>query len=245
MTTAVVLGVLIALLLADTVLASRIEGKISRSAYVGDALAYPPDAYVAGFPFSLALLTGTVPRVSVSTLDAPVEGLGVVNATAEAFEISTTPAHILRADFTGDEALAVRRTIRLDGVAFGELLGMTDLDISNPYDISPAGGPASEAHLTGTVPGTSAPSTVVVTLRMEGPTFVMKPSILLDAPAGAEDAVLSAFTLERDTRDLPLGGPAGLVQVSGGSIEFSRDRINVTLGADDLTPLAPVTATQG
>lgn len=237
---AAVAAVILAALAADNVAASRAEARLSAAAQAYDHLAYPPDTYIGAFPFTATLLTDSVPRLSLSTLDAPVEDLGVVNATAEAFDIDIPGKRVLAADFEGGEATLVRRRIRLDGVAFGQLLGMTDLDISNPYDISPLGGVASEAHLTGTVPGTDRPSTVAVTLRIDNGTFVMRPSMLLDAPPGASpEDVLAAFTLSRDTRDLPLGGPADLVQVSGGSIEFSRDRINVTLTADDLTPLAP------
>ena len=231
--------VVVLALSADTVLGSRAEDRLSRDAEAFDQLSYPPDTYIGGFPFVQALFTDSVPRLSLTTLDAPVEGLGIVNATAEAFDIDIPGRQVLSADFRGGEASLVRRRIRLDGVAFGQLLHMTDLDISNPYDISPLGGVASEAQLTGTVPGTDAPSTVVVTLRLDNGTLVMRPSVLLDAPPGAEDKVIDAFTLTRDTRDLPLGGPADLVQVSGGSIEFSRDRINVALTPDDLTPLAP------
>ncbi|MBA4505159.1 DUF2993 domain-containing protein, partial [Corynebacterium sanguinis] len=98
----------------------------------------------------------------------------------------------------------------------------------------------SEAQLTGTVPGTDAPSTVVVTLRLDGSTFQMRPSLLLDAPPGVEDKILDAYTLDRDTRGLPLGGPADAVLLSGGSIEFFRQRLNVTLSDSDLAPLPPV-----
>ena len=232
---------------ADTVAASRAEARLSRGAEEFDRLASAPDAYIGGFPFSAAVLTRKVPRVTLTTLDAPVEGLGVVNATAEAFDIdlagSGAPERVYNADFVGSEARLVRRRIRLDGVAFGQLLGMTDLDISNPYDISPLGGVASEAQLTGTPPGMGEPATVVVTLRLSDGVFSMRPSSLIDVPAGASpDDVLAAFTLDRNTRDLPLGGPADLVQVSGGSVEFSRDRINVVLAPDDLTPLAPTSA---
>ncbi|WP_291314091.1 DUF2993 domain-containing protein [Corynebacterium sp. UBA2622] len=237
--------VLVVALAADTIVGSRAENRLSNAAESFDGLAYPPDTYIGGFPFTQALFTDSVPRLSLTTLDAPVEGLGIVNATAEAFDIDVPGRQVLNADFTGAEASLVRRRIRLDGVAFGQLLNMTDLDISNPYDISPTGGVASEARLTGTVPGMEVPSTVVVTLRLEDGVLEMRPSALVDAPrtATGDDAarILDAFTLKRDTRDLPLGGPADLVQVSGGSIEFSRDRINVTLTPDDLTPLAPTT----
>ncbi|WP_342318366.1 LmeA family phospholipid-binding protein [Corynebacterium mayonis] len=223
---------------SDTALAARAEYRLSTRLELRDNLPYSPDTYIAGFPFLAVLVTDKVPRVGVQVLDVPVEGFGLINASAEAFDIEISGAQVLAANFTGGEAAMTRRRVRLDGVAFGELLGMTDLDIANPYDMSPLGGVASEARLTGTVPGAQEPSTVVVTLRLEQGVFHMRPSKLIDVPTTDTQKVLAAFTFERDTRDLPLGGPADLVQLSGGSIEFSRDRINVTLRPEDLTPLA-------
>ena len=132
----------------------------------------------------------------------------------------------------------MRRRIRLDGVGFGQLLGITDLDMANPYDISPAGGVASEARLTGTVPGAQHPATAIVTLRLTDGVFHMRPSQLVEVPDGAEQQVLDGFTFDLDTRDLPLGGPADLVQLTGGSLEFSRDRVNTVVEPADLEPLA-------
>ena len=106
-----------------------------------------------------------------------------------------------------------------------------------PYDISPAGGVASEARLTGTVPGADQPATVIVTLRLADGVFHMRPSQLLEVPDD-EQAVLDGFTFDLDTRTLPLGGPADLVQLTGGSLEFSRDRVNTVVEPADLEPLA-------
>lgn len=237
------LGGLAALLAAglavDTAAASRVEAIVSARASGDDRLRAGPNAYVGGFPFSQVALTGKVPRIEVSALDAEVDGVGVLNSRTEAFDVELPASRAFAGDFAGAPAVMLRRTVRLDGVAFGSLVGMTDLDIANPYDISPRGGVASEARLTGTVPGTDAPSTVVVTLRLAGPVFHMRPSLLVDAPAGAEDEILHAYTLDLDTRELPLGGPADLVQLSGGSVEFSRQRLNPTLEAGDLSPLPP------
>lgn len=88
------------------------------------------------------------------------------------------------------------------------------------------------------MPGASEPATAVVTLRLEDGVFHMRPSQLLDVPSGEQDAVLAGFTLDLDTRELPLDGPADLVQLNGGSIEFSRDRVNTRVEAADLEPRA-------
>lgn len=229
------------LLFVDTAAASRAERSLALRHGGDERLSAVPDASIGGFPFFQFLVSAQLPHVSVSALDARVEGLGVVNASAEAFDVEVDPAGVMQSDLAGAPAAMVRRKVRLDGVAFGELLDMTDLDISNPYDISPGGGVASEAQLTGTVPGTDWPSTVVVTLRLDGPVFRMRPSLLIDAPPGTEDDILAAYTLDLDTRKLPLDGPADLVQLSGGSIEFFHQRLNVTLEAADLAPLPPRT----
>lgn len=225
---------------ADTLFASGVERTLSRQAAQLNGLEVAPEAYISGFPVALAAVTGAVSRVSLHSVDVPVAGVGVGNAGVELINLEL-PANagqrLRRADLTGAQADVVRRTVRLDGVAFGQLLGMTDLDIAHPYDISPSGGTASEARMTGTVPGTDIPTTVVVTLRLDGPTFRMRPSQLIDVPSDLTDRVIDAYTLDRDTRDLPLGGQADNVQLSGGSIEFSRDRINTVVEAGDLAPL--------
>ena len=89
-----------------------------------------------------------------------------------------------------------------------------------------------ESVVAGTV------ATVVVTLRLDDGTFRMRPSQLLDVADGDEQAVLDGFSLDLDTRELPLGGPADLVQLRGGSLELSRDRVNTVVEAADLEPLA-------
>lgn len=216
---ALVLGLLAA---ADTAAAARAERSLA-----------PPGtrASIAGFPYALSVATGEYPRVGVEALDAQLPG-GLVG-TVSTDVINYSPG----AEFTTGTADVVRRRVRLDPVGFGELLGITDLDIANPYDISPSGGVASEARLTGTVPG-AGEATVVVTLRIADGVFRMRPSQLIDASPDHHPTILNAFTLDLDTRELPLGGPADLVQVRGGSIEFSSDRINTAVTASDFDPFA-------
>lgn len=229
---AAVIGLGLAGYLADTALAMRAEHALSTHAAELGELSTAPAAYVGGLPWG-----NRIPRISLDALDVPIASVGVGNASLELIDVtlpraSATPEHL-----PGANASLVRRTISLDGVAFGQLVGMTDLDIASPYDISPSGGSTSEAKLTGTLPGSKETVTVIVTLRLEGTEFVMRPSQLIDVPAPLTDNAVAAFTLRRDTRDLPLGGPADQVQLTGGSIQFSRDRINTVLQPSDLTPL--------
>ena len=227
----VVAAVLVAALgLADTALASHVEHDLAREGV---------EAEVSAVPFVWSGISGRVPRVTVKRTDADIPGPGVGTVSVEMFNLKLdTPSDALRGEVVGADARLVRRRIRLDGVGFGELLGITDLDMANPYDISPTGGVASEARLTGTVPGAREPATVVVTLRLVDGTFRMRPSQLLDVADGDEQAVLDGFSLDLDTRELPLGGPADLVQLRGGSLELSRDRVNTVVEPADLEPLA-------
>ena len=225
----VVLALAAALGLADTAVASQVERTLAPAG---------AEAQVTATPFALSGVSGRIPRVTVRRTDADIPGPGVGTASVEMFNLELdTPKDALHGEIVGANARLVRRRIRLDGVGFGELLGITDLDIANPYDISPAGGVASEARLTGTVPGADQPATVIVTLRLADGVFRMRPSQLLEVPDD-EQAVLDGFTFDLDTRTLPLGGPADLVQLTGGSLEFSRDRVNTVVEPADLEPLA-------
>lgn len=225
----VVLALAAALGLADTAVASQVERTLAPAG---------AEAQVTATPFVLSGVSGRIPRVTVRRTDADIPGPGVGTASVELFNLELdTPKDALHGKIVGANARLVRRRIRLDGVGFGELLGITDLDIANPYDISPAGGVASEARLTGTVPGADQPATVIVTLRLADGVFRMRPSQLLEVPDD-EQAVLDGFTFDLDTRTLPLGGPADLVQLTGGSLEFSRDRVNTVVEPADLEPLA-------
>lgn len=236
--TALALVVVVGLLwLTDSLVAARAESKMSAGAEATADLATSPNAYIGGFPFLQVFLTGKVPDASVDSLDIDVDGLGIVNARTQLYNIHVDPQDALNGDFIGAPAEMFERTISLDGVAFGQLLNMTDLDISNPYDISPGGGVASEALLTGTPPGFDEPVSALVTLRLEGPMFHMRVRELVDVPQGREDDATEAFTLTRDTRDLPLASQATSVSLSGGSIVFTTQRFNIIVQESDLSPL--------
>lgn len=229
------IAVLISLI--DALAAARVERALSRDARAYSSLAAEPESFVDGVPFAQVILTGKVPRLSVQALDVDVPGVGIANARTDVHRIIVPAEKAFAGDFLGAPADIVEHTLSLDGVAFGQLLGMTDLDISNPYNISPAGGPASEAQLTGTVNGLDEPATAVVTLRLKGNMFYMEPIELIDVAPEHTDAVTRAYTLELDTRKMPLGAQADMVHVVGGSIQFVAQRRNVTLTEADLSPV--------
>lgn len=225
-----------ALLFVDSLFAARVEHRVSVFAKDQSRLAANPEVYVGGMPFAQVLFTEQIPNISVNALDVDIKDLGIVNASTEIYNVRIPADAAYAGELVGHQAELMKRTISLDGVALGQLLGMTDLDISNPYDISPGGGVSSEAQLSGTLPGMEEPSTVVVTLRLDGSTFKMEPKTLID-DAGHPDQVREGYTLSFDTRELPLSGAANLVQLRGGSILFETERRNVTLQPSDLTPV--------
>ena len=227
--------------LVDSLAAVRFERTVSREVQEAARLDNSPGVNVGGFPFLLALGSGEIPSVDVHALDVDVATVGMVNATTRISDVTATREQILSGDISGASARSFTRTIRLDGVALGRLLDMTDLDISHPYDISPSGGVAAEAQLTGTPFNQREPSTVVVDLRLVGNEFRMTPRELVDAPAdqtpAEAQAIRDAFTLTLDTRRLPLAGRASTVNVSGGSIFFKAQRFNVPVRMSSLSPV--------
>ncbi|AKK11809.1 putative DUF2993 family protein [Corynebacterium uterequi] len=224
--------------LVDSVAAIRVESRLSADIEASAGLPTSPDVYIAGTPYLAATATGEITRITVNSLDVPVDGLGIVNARTELANIKTTPEQVLSGNLLGSHAELMKRIISLDGVAFGNLLGMTDLDIANPYNIAPSGGVASEAQLTGTPDGFDEPVSVIVDLRLVGPEFRMTVTDVLDAPQGRTKDAVEAFTYTLDTRRLPLAGQASLVQVIGGSLYFEAQRYHVTVQPDVLAPVA-------
>ncbi|WP_018297392.1 LmeA family phospholipid-binding protein [Corynebacterium lubricantis] len=231
-----VIIVLAVALIVDSLAAARVEQRISQSVKDQSRLAAHPEVNVGGVPFAQVILTDEIPSLSVNALDVDIKDLGIVNASTEIYNVQIDAQDAYDGELVGSQAELMKRLVSLDGVAMGQFLGMTDLDISNPYDISPGGGVSSEAQLSGTLPGMDDPSTAVVKLRLDGTTFSMEPISLID-DAGDPNRVREGYTLTFDTRDLPLAGPANLVQLRGGSIQFEAERRNITVQPSDLTPV--------
>ena len=235
----VVIAVVIGLaMLIDALTASRVEARLSATIEENADLATSPSVNVGGTPFILnTLLTGKISRVEIQALDLSVENIGIVNARTVIHNVTLDPAEAFQGEIVGKHAEYFQRTVSLDGVAFGSLLNMTDLDIANPYDISPSGGTAAEAVLTGTPQGFDDPVSVLVALRLQGPMFYMEVREILDSKDYPATEIEHAFTYSLDTRDLPLSRQASAVFLSGGSISFEAERANVSVSSSDLTPL--------
>lgn len=235
-----VLAILVAVLwVVDVSLAARAESRLSRAISESAGLDNSPRVHAGGSVFSVSLFTGELDSVNIEMLDVEVPGVGMVNATSEVQSVQVSRAQALSGDLEGATAELFSRTLRLDGVALGAQLQITDLDIAHPVDVSPSGGRAAEAVLTGTPPGATEPVSVLATLRLVGSEFRLTPIELVDAPAGTElSDVEGAFSWRVDTHRLPLADRAMSAYLAGGSIHLQSQARNVTLSTRELSPLA-------
>lgn len=230
--------VLVIAWVADNAVAMRAEQRISHDAQHHSRLSVAPRIYLGGFPYIANLWRETVPEMSAEMLDVDVPGFGMMNARTEVEDLTLTKQEILSGKINEAPARLVTRIVRLDGVAMGEQLNITDLDLSNPYDISPSGGPASEVQLTGTPKGFEKPVTVVAKLRISGTTITMTPDQYVKGPEDRQQEAFSAFTWSIDSRTLPIPAPTNRVYCSGGSIYFEAEQRNTTIDASNLSPIS-------
>nr|WP_306428515.1 MULTISPECIES: DUF2993 domain-containing protein [unclassified Corynebacterium] len=223
--------------LADTALATRAEAQLSRTIAADAELTQVPSVFIGGGPlFLLGVLKGEVPTVAASINDATSNRYGLVSTQVEFKDVTMSAQDILAGNVDGANAKLMSSLVRLDPVAVGELLHIPDLDISNPHNISPAGVPSSEVQLRGTIDGQEEPVTVRADLRLNGPTFRMTPTLVLDNPTTlSEEAIYQAFDLSFDTNTLPLGSQADYVAVSGGVILFSATKRDVVVEISEFT----------
>ena len=220
----------------DTALAAGSERKLAQSIKETAGLEVTPEVYIGGFPFLWGYATGQVPTVSVFVTDVELPSLGLMRVGTTALSVEATPEQIMAGDVTDASAELVKRILSFDAVALGGQLGITDLDISNPYNVSPAGGHSAEAQLKGTVPGTSAPSTVLADLRINGPLFTIIPTKVVEGAELPEEELFAAFSYSIDTRQLPLREQANYVYLNGGTISLESEQRTVTLTAADFAP---------
>ncbi|ACP33749.1 LmeA family phospholipid-binding protein [Corynebacterium aurimucosum] len=228
---AAVAGVVLTAWLADSAVAMHAEHTVAQQAKTSSQLENTPNVYIGGVPFTLGAFTKEIPYLEVKSSDVEVPKLGMVNASTTLRDITIRPEQLFSGELEGSPVSTYTRSISLDGVALGRMLGITDLSIANPDDMSPTGGTSAEAELTGTLPGDNTKSTATVTLRLVGPEFRM-------SVYGTDDERLKkAFGLVLDTRQLPLPSQATSVKLHGGSITFEVQRRNITLKTAQLSPL--------
>lgn len=233
-------GVVAALGAADSGIAIHAEHVVAQHVQENSRLETAPNVFIGGLPYTQAFITQEIPHMAVNALDVEVPEFGMVNASTVLRDVTVTPQQALSGDLDDAPVSLLSRSISIDGVSLGRVLGITDLSIANPDDISPAGGITTEAELTGTAPGTKEKSTVLVTLRLHGPRFDMTPVKVVSAPTDSplsEEELKEAFSYSMDTRRLPLPNQATSVRMTNGAITFDVQRHNVKLAMSSLSPL--------
>ena len=208
---AVVVGVLG---VVDTGFAMHAEHTLAQQVKAEAQLENTPQVFVGGMPYLGAAIMPDheIPLMEVNALDIEVPRLGLVNASTTLRDVQVTPDQLFSGNFTGASVSTWSRAISVDAVSLGRLMGINDLQIANPKNISPTSGTSAEADLVGTLPGDDESTTVEVTLRLIDEKFIM-------TPVNAEnDRVAEAFSYSLDTRQLPLSAQATAVRLQGGSI---------------------------
>lgn len=236
---AIVLGIAVVLWALDSMVAARAEHRLASSVRANAKLDVSPAVFLGGMPYLGALISGEVNQVSVTVSDVESKDFGLITANANAADVELGPRQIFQGEVAGATAQILSQTIGLDAVAIGRQLNIADLDLSNPYDISPAGTNVSEVQLRGTPRGADKPVTVRADLRLEGPNFRLTPTEVVDSGDGSldEEAIKRAFQWRFDTRTLPMNAQATYVYLSGGTIYFQTQERNVTLSLEDFSPI--------
>lgn len=227
---AVVVGVLG---VVDTGFAMHAEHTLAQQVKAEAQLENTPQVYVGGMPYLGAAIMPDheIPLMEVNALDIEVPRLGLVNASTTLRDVQVTPDQLFSGNFTGASVSTWSRAISVDAVSLGRLMGINDLQIANPKNISPTSGTSAEADLVGTLSGDDESTTVEVTLRLIDEKFIM-------TPVNAEnDRVAEAFSYSLDTRQLPLSAQATAVRLQGGSITFETQHRNTTLDVSQLSPV--------
>ena len=223
--------------LVDSGIAMNAEHQLAQEVKSVSQLDQTPRVYIGGTPYVGAALTKEIPLLEVNAYDIEIPNLGLVSASTTLRDITVEPSQIFSSEFENAEISTYSRAVSLDGVSLGGLLGINDLSIANPKNISPSGGAQSAAELTGTLPGADERSSVIVSLRLMEGTFHMTPVEILETGGASEDDIRDTFTFELETQRLPLSGQATAVRQRGGSVIFETQKRNVELRIAELSPV--------
>lgn len=224
-------------LIADAAVAARAESRVASAVAAASNLDIEPQVSIGGTPYLAALISGEIGAMSVAALDVDTPGFGLVNASTELDGLKVTADQVISGNLEDAKAKLSTQVISLDAVAVGEQLNIKDLDISNPYDISPSGGAATEVQLTGTPGGFDDPVTVLASLRLDNQVMSLAPYRVEGAPKGREEDARQAFSWRLNTQLLPLDSRVEAISVSGGSLRFEAQRRNIVVKLSDLAPL--------
>ncbi|WP_297003998.1 DUF2993 domain-containing protein [uncultured Corynebacterium sp.] len=250
-----------AAVVADSLVAAKVEREISQRIWHDSQLASPPAVQVGGMPVSASLWSHELSSVSVEAQDVEVPGFARVSVTSSAQKITLTRDEILSGDFEDAPARKVFTRLQLDPVALGGLMtggsdggdGFSDLNIQGVEDISPSGGWETEAYFTATprdVSGIDTEVAVEMRLRVwEGDVRLLPTRIISvggDTSRGdggkhavdatTRDRIMAAFTLELPGTTLPLRSKPGRVYVNGGALYIESEQNFTRVGISDLAP---------
>ncbi len=226
------------------------EYRIARQLRTEANLPTDPKVQVHGF-FVSQYFTGNIRAITVRTTDLNAEGFGLVSVTSSAEHLKITPKQLLSGKYDHAPTKSYHSTLRLDGVALGKRLGMTDLIIANHKDMSPLGQWETEADLTGTVDGFEAPATVHVRLRIDnGDVWLLPESVIsgpvdhksdveapaTEIPADVQKELMEGFKLTLIPGLLPLRTPPTRIYVTGGMVNIQTEELWTKTSVSDLAP---------
>lgn len=248
----VLVGIFFVGVLADSLVAARVEHKISQQIYAESHLPNPPDVHLAGFPYLWAAISHEMQAVTVNAKDLNVPGFGLVTVYTSAQYLTVPPSEVFNGDIEDAPARKVFTRLQLDGVSIGNHMKIDDLHIQNLEDISPRGGWETEAIFEGTPAGYERPVSVEMSLRISNGDVFLTPTRVIKAPedgsrtarivdgdeisSDAQQEILSAMSLQLSSDELPLNRPPVRVYVSGGSVYVEAEQFYTTVSTTDLTP---------
>lgn len=253
MVLAAVLAAIVGLgVLADSLVAARVERNISERIYHEANLATPPHVQVTGMPYLAAVRTHEVPSIQVEASDVEIPGFGRVTVASSATEVTLGRDAVLTGEFTDAPARQVFTRIQMDTVELGEHMGMDDLALSSQDDSSPRGGWETAAYMSGTpgnLTGVSGSDEgtyeVAVRLRIRQGDVHLTATEVTGAPGFSDpgdisddlrEQVLDAFSLHMSSDDLPFDTQPGRVYTVGGSLFIETEQYFTRVSVSDLAP---------
>ncbi|MEJ6550801.1 DUF2993 domain-containing protein [Corynebacterium sp. USCH3] len=248
-----VVAVLVATLgvavVADSLVAARVEKKISDRIFRESHLATPPHVQVTGLPYLAAAITHEVPSIQVESTDVEIPGFGRVTVSSSATKITLGRDAVLSGDFSDAPAKEVFTRIQMDTVELGDRMGIADLGLASQDDSSPTGGWETEGYLSGSPEGLPAEDAgryeVGVRLRVWQGDVYLTPTEITDTPHATapedlddqvRDRVLDAFTLELPGDSLPFRSPPRRVYTAGGTLFIEAEQNFTRVSVADLAP---------
>lgn len=219
--------------LADNAFGIYLESHLAADTRAAAHLEATPRIYTGVFPILGAWASHNVSLITSDVIDVDLPGLGIVVARTEIYNTQVTAAQLRDADFTGAPYKGASRTLRFDGVALGNQLGISDLNITHPDDISPQGKSLTHILLSGTPSGHEF-TQVLAELRVREGVISVTPT----AVTTGDEAALDAFSWTINSDQLPLLGEATSISSSGGSISIESDAGPGIFSPDLLSPQA-------